>query len=147
MEDSRSRCRSCSSNEALSIGSFDVGGGANECRGVGLGILEDVDWRGRDWEEKRKSGVRLGVGEFAFGLGDGAAEGLGGFDPFGDDGLGVGDGFFVGGSVGHAAGEFWDFNEEGLIFFAPVDDEFVSHVSRRVRWGGCFGGSWSGGCR
>ena len=71
-----------------------------------------------------------GVGEFAFGFGDGASEGLGGFDPLGDDDFGVGDGFFVGGSVGHAAGEFRDFDEEGLIFFAPVDDEFVAHVSR-----------------
>ena len=71
-----------------------------------------------------------GVGEFAFGFGDGASEGLGGFDPLGDDDFGVGDGFFVGGPVGHAAGEFRDFDEEGLIFFAPVDDEFVAHVSR-----------------
>ena len=71
-----------------------------------------------------------GVGEFAFGFGDRASEGLGGFNPLGDDGLGVGDGFFVGGSVGHAAGEFGDFHEEGLIFLAPVDDEFVAHVSR-----------------
>lgn len=71
-----------------------------------------------------------GVGELALGFGNGASEGLGRFDPLGDDGLGVGDGFFVGGSVGHAAGEFRDFDEEGLIVLAPVDDEFVAHVSR-----------------
>ena len=73
---------------------------------------------------------RSGVGEFAFGFRNGASESLGGFHPLGDDDLGVGDGFFVGGSVGHAAGEFGDFHEEGLIFLAPVDDEFVAHVSR-----------------
>ena len=71
-----------------------------------------------------------GVGEFAFGFGDGAAEGFCGFDPLGYDGLGVGGGFLVSGSVGHAAGKSWDFDEKGLIFLAPVDDEFVAHVSR-----------------
>ena len=35
-----------------------------------------------------------------------AAEGFGGFDPLGDDRLGIGDCFFVGGLVWHAAGEF-----------------------------------------
>ena len=73
---------------------------------------------------------RSGVGEFAFGFGDGASEGLGGFDPLGDDDLGVGDCLFVGGSIRHAAGEFGDLDEEGLIFLAPVDDEFVAHFSR-----------------
>ena len=71
-----------------------------------------------------------GVGEFAFGFGDGVVEGDRGFDPLGDDDLGVCDGFLVGGAIGHAAGEFGDFNEEGLVFLAPVDDEFVAHVSR-----------------
>ena len=31
--------------------------------------------------------------------------------------------------VGHAAGEFGDFDEEGVVLLAPVDDEFVAHVS------------------
>jgi len=35
----------------------------------------------------------------------------------------------------HAVGEFGDFDEEGVVFFAPVDDVFVTHVSRRVRNG------------
>jgi len=76
------------------------------------------------------------VGEFAFRLGDGAVEGPGGFNPPGDDGLGVGDGFFVGCAVGHAAGEFGDFDEEGVFLLAAVDDKFVTHVSHfpgRVR--------------
>jgi hypothetical protein len=34
-------------------------------------------------------------------------------DPLGDDSLSVGDGFLVGGSFGHAVGEFRDFDEEG----------------------------------
>ena len=72
----------------------------------------------------------LGVGEFAFWLGDGAVEGAGGFEPLCDDGLGVGEGFFVGGAIGHAAWEFRDFDDEGVVFFAPVDDEFVAHVNR-----------------
>jgi len=70
------------------------------------------------------------VGELAFRLGDGAVEGPGGCYPPGDDGLGVGDGFFVGRAVGHAAGEFGDFDEEGVVLLAPVDDEFVAHFSR-----------------
>ena len=38
--------------------------------------------------------------------------------------------------VGHAAGEFGDFDEEGVFLLAPVDDKFVTHVSHfpgRVR--------------
>lgn len=57
---------------------------------------------------------------------------LGNANPLGDDDLGVGDGFFVGGSVGHAAGEFGDFYEEDSVFFAPVGDEVVWHVSRSM---------------
>ena len=53
-----------------------------------------------------------GVGEFAFGFEDGASEGFCGFDPLGYDGLGVGDGFLVGGSVGHTAGEFRSLRRE-----------------------------------
>ena len=59
-----------------------------------------------------------------------SGEVFGGFDPLGDDDLGIGNGFFISGSVGHAAGEFGYFDEEGLIFFAPVDDEFVEQFSR-----------------
>ena len=73
---------------------------------------------------------KSGVGEFAFGFGDGAVEGAGGFDPLGNDRLGVGDSFFVGSAVGHAAGEFGDLDQERVVFLAPVDDEFVAHVSR-----------------
>lgn len=51
-----------------------------------------------------------------------ASEGLADFDPLDDDGLGVGDCLFVGDSVGHAAGEFRDFDEGDLIFLSPVDD-------------------------
>ena len=73
---------------------------------------------------------KSGVGELAFWFGDGAVERAGGFDPLSNDGLGVGDGFFVGGAVGHAAGELGNLDEERVVFFAPVDDEFVAHVSR-----------------
>ena len=52
----------------------------------------------------------LGVGEFAFWLGDGAVEGAGGFDPLGDNQLRVGYSFLVGCAVGHAAWEFGDFD-------------------------------------
>ena len=55
---------------------------------------------------------------------------MGGFDPFGDDHLGIGKCVLVGCAVGHAAGEFRDFGKEGLILAAPVNDEFVAHVSR-----------------
>lgn len=69
-----------------------------------------------------------GVREFAFGFGHGAVERDRGFDPLGAEGLGVGDGFLVGSTIGRAAGEFRDFNEEGLIFLAPIEDEFAAHV-------------------
>ena len=38
--------------------------------------------------------------------------------------------------VGHAAGGFGDFDKEGVVLLAPVDDGFVAHVSHfpgRVR--------------
>jgi len=69
------------------------------------------------------------VDEFSFWLRDGAVEGADGFDPLGDDGLVVGDGFFARCAVGNEAGESWDFDEEGVVLLAPVDDEFVAHVS------------------
>jgi len=31
---------------------------------------------------------------------------------------------------GHAAGEFGDFDEEGVVLLAPVEDEFVAHFSQ-----------------
>ena len=70
------------------------------------------------------------VSQLAARLGDGAAEFAGGFQPLPDDELGVGDGFLIGRAVGHAAGQFGDFDDETLVGAAPVDDEFVAHISR-----------------
>ena len=94
------------------------------------------------------------VGELAFRLGDGAATkgrravsihpamtvwALAGVGAGGWEDLGCGKGLetpfsLLGG--GHAAGEFGDFAEEGVVLLAPVDDGFVAHVSHfpgRVR--------------
>lgn len=63
-------------------------------------------------------------------LGDGATEFAGCFQPLPDDELGVGDGWLIGNAVGHAAGQFRDFDNEALVGAAPVDDEFVAHSCR-----------------
>ena len=60
-------------------------------------------------------------------FGDFAAEGTSGVDPFLDDDLRVGHGLLVGGAVGHAAGKFRHFDDEGVVRLAPIDDEFVAH--------------------
>ncbi len=52
--------------------------------------------------------------------GDGAAEFFGGFEAFLDDGLDVGESFFVGLSVGGAAGKFGDFGDKRFVGLAPV---------------------------
>ena len=62
-------------------------------------------------------------------LRDRAPEGLCRLDPLRDDDLRVGHGFFVGRAVGHAAGEFGHFDDEGSVGFAPINDEFVAHQS------------------
>ena len=90
---------------------------------------------------------KSGAGEFAFWIGDGSVERAGGSDPLGDDGLRVGYRFLVGCAVGQVAGELGDLDEEGVVFLALADDEFVAHVSRGVHWGVRFDGSWSGARR
>ena len=47
-----------------------------------------------------------------------------------DDELGVGDGFLIGCAIGQAAGQFGDFDDETLVGAAPLNDEFVAHISR-----------------
>jgi hypothetical protein len=81
-------------------------------------------------EEAHGRRIVSSISEFAFGLGYWTAERFGGFNPLLDDDLGVCHGLLIGGSVGHAAGEFGDFDDKGFVGFAPVDDEFVAHVSR-----------------
>ena len=66
------------------------------------------------------------VSELAARLRDGAAEFASGFQPLPDDELGVGDGFLIGRAIGHAAGQFGDFDDETFVGSAPVDDEFVA---------------------
>lgn len=53
----------------------------------------------------------------------------GGFDPLLGDGVSGGEGVGLGGAVGHAAGQLGDLGDEGLVVFAPVDDDFVFHGS------------------
>ena len=67
------------------------------------------------------------VGEFATRFGNRAAEFARGFDPFRDDDLRVCHGFRVSLTVGHATRQFRYFDNKALVFFAPVNDQFVTH--------------------
>ena len=53
--------------------------------------------------------------------------------PLLDDELCVRDGFLAGRAVGHAAGQFGDFDDETLVGAAPVDDEFIANRASRLR--------------
>lgn len=66
----------------------------------------------------------------ALGFRDGAAEVAGGFEPFGDDGFGVGDGFLASGTVRGAASitqpsQLGHLGYERLVFVAPIEDDLV----------------------
>src|SRR3954452_1497946 len=74
-----------------------------------------------------------GVGQFASGDGDWAAQFTGGVDPFPRDALDGGKGLGFCATVGHASREFGNLGEEGLVGVAPVNDDFVLHLS--VLWG------------
>ena len=67
----------------------------------------------------------LSEGEAAARSGDGAAEFFCGFEPFLNDEFHVGESFFVGLSVGGAAGEFEDFGDKGFVGLTPIEDDFV----------------------
>jgi|SRR6266851_3343301 len=67
-----------------------------------------------------------GEGEAATGSGDGTAEFLGGFDPFLNDDLDVGESFLVSLSVGGAAGKLRDFGDKRFVCLTPIDDDLVS---------------------
>ena len=71
-----------------------------------------------------------GIGEFAAGLGDGAAEGTCGVHPSLNDGLCIGHGLLMAGVIGHAAGQFGNPGDEGATGLAPADDGFRAHVTR-----------------
>lgn len=98
-----------------------------ECREQGPKVARLVS---RCPTEEAPQGWRSGKHESPFGFGDGAAEFAGGFDPFLDDHAGMGERFFIGCAVGHAAGQFRHFNDEGLIFLAPVDNQLVFNRHR-----------------
>jgi len=75
---------------------------------------------------KKRTLETLSEGEAAARSGDGAAKFLGGFDPFLNDDLYVGESFSVGLSVGGAAGKFGDFGDKRFVSLTPIDDDFVS---------------------
>jgi len=79
------------------------------------------------------SGYELGEDEAAFGLGDGSAELGGGFHPLLDDDFDVGEGFAVGFSARHSAGEFRDLSDESLVLLAPVNDDLIPGLRHRAR--------------
>jgi len=68
----------------------------------------------------------LSEGKAAARGGDGAAEFFGGFDPFLDDDFYVGERFFLGLSVGGAAGKFGDFGDKRFVGLTPIDNDLVS---------------------
>ena len=70
------------------------------------------------------------VGQFAFWFRNRAVQRTGSFHPLSDDDLGIGDSFFVARAIGNAARQFRHLDQKGMILLAPVNDEFVSHVSR-----------------
>ena len=68
--------------------------------------------------------------ESTLGLGDGPPQFLGRLNPFRDDRLDVRQCFLVGGSVRCTAGQFWDFRNDGLVLFTPIQDDFIARVMR-----------------
>src|SRR2546423_11792541 len=66
------------------------------------------------------------VGEFSAWFGNRPAEFARGFDPLVDDDFGVSDSFRIGLSVRHAAGQFRHFDNETVVFLAPINDQFVT---------------------
>ena len=73
---------------------------------------------------------RLGVGEPAAWFRDGAAKGARGVHPLLNDDLCISDRFLIGRTVGHAAGKLGHLGDEAFVGLAPVDDEFVAHITR-----------------
>src|SRR5205823_9200716 len=71
--------------------------------------------------------IRSGVCEFTARFGNRAAEFARGFNPFLDDLFRVFYGFGIGLAVGHAAWELWHFDNEAVVVFAPINDQFVTH--------------------
>jgi hypothetical protein len=69
---------------------------------------------------------QLCVGEFSARLRNRAAEFAGGFDPFVDDAFSILHRFGIGFTVRHAAWQLRDFDNEAVVVFAPVDDQFVA---------------------
>lgn len=57
--------------------------------------------------------------------GNRVAKFFGGFQPFLDDDLYVGESFFVRLSIGGAARKFGDLRDKGFVRLAPIDDDLV----------------------
>src|SRR5437588_9910202 len=72
--------------------------------------------------------MRSRVCEFAARLGNWATKIARGFNPFVDHHFGVRDGFGVRLAVSHTAWQFRHFDDEALVVFAPVNDQFVTRV-------------------
>ncbi len=60
-----------------------------------------------------------------FGLRDRTPRFSGRFDPLLNDDLNMGQGFLMGRAISGAAGQLGHFRNEGLIFFAPVDNHLI----------------------
>ena len=62
-------------------------------------------------------------------LGNRTPEFARGLNPFVDDFVGVRHGFGVGLPIGHATGQLRHFDDETVVFFAPVNDQFANGSS------------------
>src|SRR6266567_840523 len=71
--------------------------------------------------------MRSGACEFSPRFGNRATEFARGFNPFVNDFFGIFHCFGIALAVGHAAREFRHFNDEAVVVFAPVNDQFVTH--------------------
>src|SRR5439155_5171449 len=81
----------------------------------------------RGGQSGRTTRIRSGVCEFTTRFGNRAAKFARGFNPFVDDLFCVFYGFGITLAVGHAAWELWHFDNEAVVVFAPINDQFVTH--------------------
>src|SRR6266436_3943948 len=103
--------------------SFSLG---SETGGVVVGVAVVVSLIVIKSLSRNRGKCESRVGEFSAWFRNRATKFARGFDPLADDDFGVRDGFRIGLTVGHAAGQFRHFDNEAVVFPAPVNDHFVT---------------------
>jgi len=79
--------------------------------------------------EKDRKPSALGENQSALWFRDWSSKFLCGIYPLLDHNFNVVDRLFVGGAICHAARQFRNFSDEGMIFIAPIDDQFIANQS------------------